>query len=312
MRKVIGIGETILDIIFRQDQPSAAVPGGSAFNAMISLGRTLGKEGIECGMITETGDDHIGEIVVNFMRQNHVSTDYVTIRKGTQSHISLAFLNERNDAQYEFYKDHKHASLNPIPSSLQFRRDDLVLFGSFFAINPVIRSHTKALFSAAHEAGAILYYDINFRKSHIADIPDTIGNIIENFKMADVVRGSTEDFGFLFGTSDPKEVYEKHLSQHCRLFICTDGANPITLFTPSISGAKFEVAQVKTVSTIGAGDNFNAGFLYGLMKDDIRHDQLSTLDLEGWSRLIASGQRFSSNVCQSIYNYVDFGDQLLM
>ena len=29
MRKVIGIGETILDIIFRGDQPSAAVPGGS-------------------------------------------------------------------------------------------------------------------------------------------------------------------------------------------------------------------------------------------------------------------------------------------
>ena len=29
MRKVIGIGETILDIIFRGNQPSAAVPGGS-------------------------------------------------------------------------------------------------------------------------------------------------------------------------------------------------------------------------------------------------------------------------------------------
>lgn len=34
MRKVIGIGETILDIIFRGDQPSAAVPGGSVFNGM--------------------------------------------------------------------------------------------------------------------------------------------------------------------------------------------------------------------------------------------------------------------------------------
>ena len=32
MRKVIGIGETILDIIFRNEQPSAAVPGGSVFN----------------------------------------------------------------------------------------------------------------------------------------------------------------------------------------------------------------------------------------------------------------------------------------
>ena len=37
MRKVIGIGETILDIIFRNGQPTAAVPGGSVFNGVVSL-----------------------------------------------------------------------------------------------------------------------------------------------------------------------------------------------------------------------------------------------------------------------------------
>ena len=39
MRKVIGIGETILDVIFKNDQPIGAVPGGSVFNGLISLGR---------------------------------------------------------------------------------------------------------------------------------------------------------------------------------------------------------------------------------------------------------------------------------
>lgn len=39
MRKVIGIGETVLDIIFKNEQPIGAYPGGSAFNALISLGR---------------------------------------------------------------------------------------------------------------------------------------------------------------------------------------------------------------------------------------------------------------------------------
>ena len=38
---IVGIGETILDIIFKNDQPVAAVPGGSTFNALISLGRVL-------------------------------------------------------------------------------------------------------------------------------------------------------------------------------------------------------------------------------------------------------------------------------
>ena len=35
MRKIFGIGETIYDILFRQGQPVAAVPGGSVFNGLI-------------------------------------------------------------------------------------------------------------------------------------------------------------------------------------------------------------------------------------------------------------------------------------
>ena len=54
MRKVIGIGETILDIIFRGGQPTAAVPGGSVFNGIVSLGRIS----VPICFIRETGTDH--------------------------------------------------------------------------------------------------------------------------------------------------------------------------------------------------------------------------------------------------------------
>ena len=53
MRKVIGIGETILDILFKDSQPTAAVPGGSVFNGIISLGRL----GVNVTFISETGND---------------------------------------------------------------------------------------------------------------------------------------------------------------------------------------------------------------------------------------------------------------
>jgi len=39
MKRVIGIGETVLDILFKNDQPRQAVPGGSTFNSIVSLGR---------------------------------------------------------------------------------------------------------------------------------------------------------------------------------------------------------------------------------------------------------------------------------
>lgn len=309
MRKIIGIGETILDVIFKNDQPTAAVPGGSTFNAMISLGRTIGAHAPESSilMITETGDDHIGDIIVHFMKKNHVSDAAVTRNHGTQSHISMAFLNDQNDAQYEFYKDHAHASLNKdCFDSIKFQQDDLILFGSFFAINPILRSYTKDLLTSAHEAGAILYYDINFRKSHIQDIPATIGNIQENCRLSNIVRGSAEDFGYLYGTTDPTEIYEQHIRPLCPYFICTDGGRPAWVFTPEFT-LQIPVAPIKTVSTIGAGDNFNAGFLYGLYQFDVTEQMLPTLSQETWLQITNIGQRFSAHVCQSIYNYVDEG-----
>ena len=64
MRKIIGIGETILDIIFRNNQPSHAVPGGSTFNTLISLGRL----GVPATFISEIGKDTVGDIIIDFMK----------------------------------------------------------------------------------------------------------------------------------------------------------------------------------------------------------------------------------------------------
>lgn len=306
-RQIFGIGETVLDVIFKNDQPTAAVPGGSTFNAMISLGRSVGKKypDIPILMITETGDDHIGDIVVRFMEANNVSTKAVTRNKGTQTHISMAFLNDQNDAQYEFYKDHANAKLDVEKvNDIEFRANDILIFGSFFAINPVLREYTRKMIEKAHNAGAIIYYDINFRKSHIKDIPETIGNIIENFGFADIVRGSTEDFGYLFGSTNPQEIYDKHIKNHCKIFICTDGGNPLSLFTPTLS-AQFTPKPIETISTIGAGDNFNAGLVFGIVEQNLSKTDIENSGLEVWERLILSGQRFSAQVCQSMFNYID-------
>ena len=75
MRKVIGIGETILDILFRDGQPQAAVPGGSVYNAVISLGRM----GQNVTFISETGNDRVGEMILANMRENGVDTANVNV-----------------------------------------------------------------------------------------------------------------------------------------------------------------------------------------------------------------------------------------
>ncbi|KAA6331494.1 Fructokinase [termite gut metagenome] len=157
MRKVIGIGETIYDIIFRGEQPSAAVPGGSVFNGIISLGRT----GAEVCFISETRNDRIGDIILDFMRNNNVSTDYMNVFPDGKSPVSLAFLDDKNDAEYIFYKDYPKQRLDVVFPQIQ--EDDIVIFGSFYALNPVLRDKILELLEAARKKKAIVYYDPNFR-----------------------------------------------------------------------------------------------------------------------------------------------------
>ena len=104
MRKVIGIGETVLDIIFKKEQPIGAYPGGSAFNAIISLARA----GVSTAFIGEAGHDRVGQNIIKFLKDNGVDASNVTAFPGSKSPVSLAFLDDNNDAEYIFYKDHPH------------------------------------------------------------------------------------------------------------------------------------------------------------------------------------------------------------
>ena len=284
-KRVIGIGETVLDILFKDDQPQKAVPGGSTFNSIVSLGRA----GVPCCMVTEVGGDHVGDLICNYLRDNGVSTEYVCRHEQVKSHISLAFLDEHNDAQYVFYKDHASVSLDgKLPEMSQ---DDVVLFGSFFAINPAIRPVVGGLLRAARKAGAWLYYDVNFRKPHIGDLPNVMHNIEENMELADMVRGSMDDFGYLYGLHDGDAIYER-VSRCCPTLILTDGAHSIRVYSPE-GCETYPVQAIETVSTVGAGDNFNAGYIFAMLQG--MDEQASRIEM---------AQRWSQDVCRQIGNNI--------
>ena len=304
MRKVIGIGETVLDIIFRNEQPISAVPGGSTFNAIISLGRS----GVSTSFISETGNDRVGRNIIQFLRDNGCEADAVNMYPDSKSPLSLAFLNEQNDAEYIFYKDHPHDRLDFNYPDVQ--PDDIVLFGSYYALNPVIRPQVKGFLDYAHQRGAILYYDVNFRASHQHEVMKLTPNLLENFELADIVRGSAEDFEILFKKSDPSVVYRSQIAFYTKKFIYTRAADPIELFADGGLHKQYPVVPTETVSTIGAGDNFNAGFIYGLIRHRItRNDVERGLTEQQWDTAIESGLSFSAEVCRSLYNYVspEFG-----
>lgn len=298
MRKITGMGETIMDILFKQGQPVAAVPGGSCFNSIISIGRT----GLPCRFIGYTGHDRVGLETQEFLKKNGVSIEDFEVREGEKSSISLAFLDENGDATYQFYKDTPRAHKDwPVPD---FHKDDILLFGSYYAICEGMRAQVTPTLEAANQAGAILYYDLNFRRSHAHELEVLLPAIHQNFRESTIVRGSADDFEVMYQCRDARQIYEKHISKYSPLFISTAGAGMITICTPTAS-YRFEAPPVKNVvSTVGAGDNFNAGFIFGLMHEGIGRDQLQELDQEGWRRLVDYATAFAAQACQSTDNFI--------
>ena len=305
MRKVIGIGETILDIIFQNNQPTAAVPGGSVFNGIISLGRM----GVDVSFISEIGNDRVGNIIKGYMEESHVSTRFINTFPDGKSPVSLAFLNDNNDAEYTFYKDYPKQRLDV--SFPEINEDDILIFGSYFALNPVLRNKVVELLDHARERKAIIYYDPNFRSTHKDEAIRLTPTIIENLEYADIVRGSVEDFANMYnGMTDVDKIYKQKIQFYCPNFLCTAGGENISLRSNGLS-KEYTVMPLNAVSTIGAGDNFNAGVIYGLLKYDVRHRDLKNIRECDWDRIIRCGGDFSANVCMSFSNSVskEFSDK---
>ena len=301
LRKVVGVGETILDILFKNNQPVAAVPGGSSFNSIISVGRA----GVPCAFVGYTGADVVGQQTVDFMHKNGVSTEFFLVKKEEKSAISLAFLNENGDANYAFYKQPPFTPKGWKAPTLA--AGDILLYSSYYAVCKGTRPMITKLLEEANKVGAIVYYDLNFRRSHAHELEALRPAILGNFSQSSIVRGSADDFEIMYGTRDASLIYQQHIKDSCPIFICTAGAGQINVCTPTRSYT-FQAPRVENVvSTVGAGDSFNAGFTCALIWMGITKEMLPCLTEEQWNKLIDIACQFAGNACQSKENYVNEG-----
>lgn len=303
MRKIYGIGETVYDIILKDGSPQAARPGGSVLNCLVSLGRT----GLPVSFISEYGTDDVGSLIDSFLAENGIDNSCVYRYTDVNTSLAIAILDDNSDAHYTFYKEKPRKRLN-----IEFpviKRDDILLFGSFFAVASDIRDKLAGFINLARESGAMVIYDPNFRKSHASEIELLRPLIIENMRMASIVRGSDEDFRNIFGAGDAGEAWSL-VKDHCNCLVYTHSSNGVSVRSAGFSGS-YPVRKIVPVSTVGAGDNFNAGMIAALYNNGISRDDLSKMGEEQWKKIVTAGVDFATEVCLSYENYIskEFADK---
>lgn len=298
MRKIYCIGETVYDIIFRNGKAVESCPGGTVLNTSVSLGRM----GEKVYVVGDQANDAIGNIIADFLSDNNVSTKYLTLYNDAKSRVALAFLYDTREPAYSFYKIRVNGEIKiTFP---EVKRDDIVLFGSFTSIKAEVRDDLMACLRQAKEAGAILIYDPNFRPSHLKDRERALPLIKENLEIADITKGSNEDFQLIFESNSALDTNEIVKGYGCRNFIYTANKYGVNLFTPDFHKV-FDVPRITPVSTVGAGDSFNAGLIYGLIKQNVYASDLENMSLEVWRKVIYCAISFATHVCCSYDNFIN-------
>ncbi|MFW5850608.1 MAG: PfkB family carbohydrate kinase [Bacteroidota bacterium] len=294
------IGETVLDIVIKDMLPQAVKAGGSALNTAVSIAQL----GNSVSFISELGTDTAGTFIIDFLNQKKVDTSHIISYAGKTS-LAIAYLNEHNDAQYEFYKD--------VPDSVKFTplnlsNKDIVLFSSSYAIAQRNRKPLMSILKQAQQTNALRIYDPNIRKQ-IQTESDELRIIEENFKIADIVRASDEDCDAIFNTRHSKEIFAKAQNYGVSVLIITKNKEAVEIHTPHFF-AEYSVPQIHPISTIGAGDTFNAGIIHCLKDIHHTYSHAKEIPIEFWNTAIPFAIECAGLVCQSYENYLSKTDTI--
>lgn len=295
---VYTIGETVYDIIFRNGRPVEGKVGGSMLNTSISLGRA----DIPVAFVSATGTDQLGSICMDFLSGNKVDTSLISRYDG-KSLVALAFLDSNNNASYIFHEDRQTArqlSL-PVPNS-----NDIVLFGSLFSLDPFYCESLVDFLNKARQNGSLIIYDPNFRTSLLPQLHELLPVVRSYFALADIIKGSDEDFAHLLNKADAKSVYAEIAPNKDKMLIYTANKDCVEIINGDACDA-FEVPPIAPVSTIGAGDTFSAGVIFTLMEIGIGRTKLPEINHHQTKQIADTAIRFAQHVCLSIDNYISHG-----
>jgi len=292
------LGESLMDVIFETRTKVTPKPGGAMLNLAVSLGRC----DLDVSLLTELGDDKVADEITSFLIENRVGTNYVKNYKQQVTSLALAFLDEQKKPTYSFYKSYPNERKLNIPEL--FSNGDILIFGSLYSLDKKIRKQLKQVILQAKECGCLIVYDPNIRNAHHLQDEEIMKSLLENLVLADIIKGSDEDFENIFGESNG-EIILKELRKINKeaLIVYTKGEFGAEIMHGE--KAYFEEAKkIKLISTVGAGDNFTAGMVYSLSQLSLKKRQTKQFSEYELQNMLSTGIKFSAEVCQSVDNYV--------
>jgi fructokinase len=250
--RILAVGEAIMDVVVGDGRDSAH-PGGSPTNIAYGLARL----GDDVSLLTSLADDDHGRAIVAHLEGAGVDVLSASLH-ATRTATATATIGADGSASYDF------DVAWTIPDDAVVPAVGLVHTGSIGAFLEPGASAVEELL-AAERPRAIITLDPNIRPALVGSHPDAVARFARLVAVADVVKLSDEDAGWLFPGSSLPDVAARLLEWGAACVAITRGADGALLASAAGSVSVPGIA-VDVVDTIGAGDSFMSALIHSLVE----------------------------------------------
>ncbi|MEO7068045.1 MAG: carbohydrate kinase [Rhodanobacter sp.] len=281
-RPILCFGEALIDLHADGSDargfPARFVPfaGGAPANVAVAVARVGGAARF-AGML---GTDPFGDFLLDSLQ--HAGVNTVDVARTSDANTALAFvtLEANGERSFSFYRG---PSADLLFRPEHFRAEtfnDVAVFHvcSNSMTDSALAATTREGMQRAHEAGALVSFDINLRPALWHPDIDPRPSLWLALQLADVVKVSAEEFQWLALDDEPATL-DRLWRGRTRLVVVTDGAQTMRWFHPNAEG-ELPCYPVTAIDSTAAGDAFVGGLLYQLAQLDAAPDRLDQLVTE--------------------------------
>ncbi|UOE55378.1 sugar kinase [Bacillus sp. CMF12] len=234
--------------------------GGAELNFAIGCARL----GLGSKWISRLGEDEFGRVIYNFARGEGVDVSGVNFVSGCPTSLNFKEINEDGSGK-TFYYRYNSPILTLTPDMIQeeqFENVDLVhLTGVFLAIDPKNIEIAAKVIEAAKQKKIPISFDPNIRLK-LWSIEEARRAYKEILPHVDILLTGLEEIRLISGMEEEDELALFAREYGIRDLVLKDGANGSKLFRDG-DWTRAESFRVTPVDTVGAGDGFDAGYIYG-------------------------------------------------
>ncbi|MFC4557659.1 sugar kinase [Virgibacillus kekensis] len=269
MNDVITIGEAMIAF-----SPGATGPmkfvnqfekkvGGAELNLAIGCSRL----GLNAGWISKLGNDEFGKYIQTFTRGEGIDISHVDLVDGFPTSLNFKEIMEDGSVRTFYYRD-KSPTLTMTPEDLDesyFQNAKILhLTGIFPAIDPKNMEIFERAISLAKKYGLKISFDPNIRLRMWSkeEAKEVLSKILPH---VDILLAGDEEMDIIIGEKDPEKIIERGKDLGISFIAVKQGDKGSVGY---YKGETFEAAPIKpakVVDTVGAGDGFNAGVLFGFL-----------------------------------------------